>query len=65
MVTEAVNELLRPVRRRRAGLADDTSYLDRVLDTGNGRARRLADSTLAEVHDLLGMGYANRTSSRR
>lgn len=60
VLTEAVNELLRPVRRRRAGLADDTSHLDGVLDAGNARARRLADRTLATVHDLLGMGYANR-----
>jgi tryptophanyl-tRNA synthetase len=60
MVTEAVNELLRPVRRRRAGLAEDTSYLDSVLDTGNTRARQLADTTLGKVHDLLGMTYANR-----
>jgi tryptophanyl-tRNA synthetase len=62
VVTEAVNELLRPVRRRRAVLAADTAHLDGVLDTGNARARRLADSTLAEVHDLLGMSYANRSS---
>jgi tryptophanyl-tRNA synthetase len=62
MLTEAVNELLRPVRRRRAGLAEDTSYLEGVLDTGNARARRLADSTLATVHDLLGMSYANRST---
>jgi tryptophanyl-tRNA synthetase len=60
MLTEAINELLRPVRRRRAGLAEDTSYLDGVLDTGNTRARQLADSTLRTVHDLLGMTYANR-----
>ena len=60
VVTEAVNELLRPVRRRRAGLADDTSHLDGVLDAGNARARRLADRTLATVHDLLGMSHANR-----
>jgi tryptophanyl-tRNA synthetase len=60
MLTEAINELLRPVRRRRAGLAEDTSYLDSVLDTGNTRARHLADHTLTKVHDLLGMTYANR-----
>jgi tryptophanyl-tRNA synthetase len=60
MLTEAINELLRPVRRRRAGLAEDTSYLDSVLDTGNTRARQLADNTLARVHDLLGMTYVNR-----
>jgi len=60
MLTEAINELLRPVRRRRAGLAEDISYIDSVLDTGNTRARQLADNTLTKVHDLLGMTYANR-----
>jgi tryptophanyl-tRNA synthetase len=60
MLTDAINELLRPVRRRRAGLAEDTSYLDSVLDTGNTRACQLADNTLTRVHDLLGMTYANR-----
>ncbi len=59
-LTEAVNELLRPLRRRRAGLAEDLSYLDSVLDSGNDRARQLADNTLTTVHDLLGMTYANR-----
>ncbi|MDP9093587.1 MAG: tryptophan--tRNA ligase [Actinomycetota bacterium] len=60
MVTEAINELLRPVRTRRAGLAQDTAYLDSVLETGNTRARQLADHTLTTVHGLLGMTYANR-----
>jgi len=38
MLAEAINERLRPLRRRRAGLAQDISYLDSVLDTGNARA---------------------------
>ena len=65
MLTEAVNELLRPLRQRRAGLADDHSYLDSVLDIGNDRARQIADDTLMTVHDMLGMTYANRRESRR
>jgi tryptophanyl-tRNA synthetase len=59
-LTEAVNELLRPLRQRRAALADDHSYIDKVLDNGNDRARQIADRTLTTVHDLLGMTYANR-----
>jgi tryptophanyl-tRNA synthetase len=46
----AINELLAPIRRRRAELGDDESYLDDVLDTGNARAREIADKTLTEVH---------------
>ncbi len=59
-LTEAINELLRPLRGRRAALADDVTYLDAVLDAGSARARDLAGDTLTEVHDLLGMSYANR-----
>lgn len=60
LVAEAVNELLRPLRRRRAALVEDVSHLDSVLDAGNAHARGLADETLATVHDALGMSYANR-----
>lgn len=59
-LTEAVNELLRPLRRRRRSLAGDPAYLDSVLDQGNERARRLAEGTLATVHTRLGMDYSNR-----
>ncbi len=63
-LTETVNELLRPLRRRRAGIADDHAYLDGVLDAGNDRARQLAEPTLTAVHDALGMTYANRSGAR-
>ena len=62
MLTEAINELLRPLRNRRADLADfadDPAYLNHVLGTGNQRARRTAEHTLAEVHHALGMTYVN------
>jgi tryptophanyl-tRNA synthetase len=61
-LTEAVNELLQPLRRRRADLVADPAYLDAVLAAGNARAREIADRTLAEVHERLGMTYANRGS---
>jgi tryptophanyl-tRNA synthetase len=60
LLTEAVIELLRPLRQRRAALGDEQTYLDRVLDDGNARARQIAERTLATVHDRLGMTYANR-----
>jgi tryptophanyl-tRNA synthetase len=60
LLTEAINELLRPLRCRRAELAEDIAYLDRVLDAGNARARQIAEGTIAEVHGALGMSYANR-----
>lgn len=60
MLTEAVNEILRPLRQRRAALAGDRSYLDSVLDNGNGHARHIAARTLTTVHSMLGMTYAHR-----
>jgi tryptophanyl-tRNA synthetase len=60
LLTEAVNELLRPLRQRRADIVEDTDYIDAVLDAGNARARGLADNTLTKIHDLLGMTYTNR-----
>jgi tryptophanyl-tRNA synthetase len=63
MLTEAINELLRPLRTRRAGLADDPAYLTQVLATGNQRARHTAEHTLAEVHNALGMTYANLSNT--
>lgn len=64
MLTEAINELLRPLRQRRATLADDRSYIDSVLDNGNDQARQIADHTLTTVHNMLGMTYANRRAPR-
>ena len=57
VVTEAVNELLRPVRARRAELAADPGYLREVLRAGNARAAAIAGQTLAEVRSVMGTSY--------
>ncbi|MDH6126550.1 tryptophan--tRNA ligase [Kitasatospora sp. GP82] len=54
-VTEAVNEYLRPIRARRAELAADRAHLRAVLRAGNERANAVADVTLAEVREVMGM----------
>jgi tryptophanyl-tRNA synthetase len=59
-LTEALNELLRPVRARRREAAADPAELDRILDSGNERARALAADTLSRVHRALGITYADR-----
>lgn len=56
-VTEAVNEMLAPIRRRRAELAHDEGYLRTILSRGNARAREVAEETLADVHTAMGMTY--------
>lgn len=57
MVTEAVNERLRPLRRRRVELAADPGYLLEVLAAGNAVAMDLADATLDEVRRRMHMRY--------
>jgi tryptophanyl-tRNA synthetase len=57
VVTESVNEHLRPIRARRAELAADPGYLRGILREGNARARVIADRTLSEVRAAMGMTY--------
>jgi tryptophanyl-tRNA synthetase len=56
-VTEAVNEMMAPIRARRAEYARDPGYVRRVLREGNERANDVASATLAEVRAVMGMGY--------
>ena len=53
----AVNEMLAPVRARRAEYARDLGYVRRVLRDGNGRAEAVAAATLDEVRAAMGMRY--------
>lgn len=55
LVTEAVNEELRPVRARRAALAAEPGLVRSLLATGAERASALAEATLADVQEALGM----------
>ena len=56
-VTESVNEFLAPIRERRVQLAGDMDYIKDVLHEGNRRANEIAEQTLAEVQDAMGMVY--------
>jgi tryptophanyl-tRNA synthetase len=57
VVTEAVNEHLRPLRQRRRELAADPTIVRHVLEEGNARANRIADRTLQQVRDVMDMAY--------
>jgi tryptophanyl-tRNA synthetase len=57
LVTTAVNEMLAPIRARRAEYARDPGYLRQVLRDGNERANAIASATLAEVRAAMGMRY--------
>ena len=56
-VTEAVNEYFAPIRERRQRYENDLDYVKDVLHEGNRRANEIADQTLAEVQDAMGMVY--------
>jgi tryptophanyl-tRNA synthetase len=57
VVTEAVNERFAGIRARRAELATDLGYVRQVLRDGCERAGTIADATLAEVRNAMGMSY--------
>jgi len=56
-VVTAVNDLLAPVRARRAEFARDLGYVRQVLGDGNERANAIASVTLGEVRAAMGMHY--------
>ncbi|TDD79231.1 tryptophan--tRNA ligase [Actinomadura darangshiensis] len=53
VVTDSVNEFLRPMRARRAELTADRAHLRGVLAEGNERANAIADRTLDEVRAAM------------
>ena len=55
-VGEAVAEYLAPTRERYLELRPDEDTLERTLQEGAERARRLASETLAEVRSVMGVG---------
>jgi tryptophanyl-tRNA synthetase len=57
LLTDAVNERLSGLRRRRAELAADPGYLRAVLVSGNERAREIAGRTLAGVRARMHTAY--------
>lgn len=57
LLTEALNEYLRPLRQRRRALEKDPEFIHGVLRKGITRAREVAQQTLAEVRQAMGMVY--------
>ena len=56
-VTEAVNSYFEPIRERRHRFENDLGYVKDVLAEGNRRANEIAEATLAEVAEAMGMVY--------
>lgn len=56
-VTESVNGYFREIREKRAELAAQKGLVEEVLREGNARANEIANATLAEVREAMGMVY--------
>ena len=56
-VIESVNSFLEPHRARREELAKDMDYVRDVLAEGNKKANAIANETLEQVRDAMGMRY--------
>lgn len=57
IVTDALNEMLAPIRARREELVSNEDYLLSVLAKGNEKANAQAEQTLAEVRQAMQMIY--------
>jgi tryptophanyl-tRNA synthetase len=57
LLTEALNEYLRPLRSRRKELEADMGYIREVLNTGVEQARSVGEQTLLEVRRVMNMEY--------
>lgn len=57
LLTDVVNDGLAAHRRRRAALIAEPGHLRSVLQDGNSRANAIADATLRDVREAMGMTY--------
>ncbi|WP_329781463.1 tryptophan--tRNA ligase [Parolsenella catena] len=55
--TEAVNNRFAEIRERRHAYENELDYVKDVLHEGNRRANEIANATLAEVREAMGMVY--------
>ena len=55
--TQVVNDYLAPIRERRRHFEEDLDYVRDVLHDGNRRANGIAEATLEEVREAMGMIY--------
>ena len=56
-VTECTDAFLAPIREKRAELEKQSDYIHDIIATGNKRANEIAENTLQEVREHMGMVY--------
>lgn len=57
-LTSAINDMLEPIREKRAYYHDHPMFVRDVLNTGINNMRREARSTMEKVRELTGLSYA-------
>ncbi len=55
VLTDSLNDYLKPLRSKRAELEKDPAFIRQVLQSGIARAREFASETLDEVRDVMNM----------
>ncbi len=50
-----INEYMRPIREKREALEKNPDSVQKILDFGNAKARKIADETLSGVKELMGL----------
>lgn len=65
LLTEALNEYLRPLRQRRRELEREPQVIPHVLGQGIAHAREVAQRTLAEVRQAMDMAYQVNHDNRQ
>lgn len=54
---EVLNSFLDPIRQKRADYAKNIDYVEHVLQDGSKKANKLANKTLKEMRDAMGINY--------
>ena len=56
-LADALNDVLNPIRERRANILEKPDFIDEVLMDGSARARAIAVETMKEVRDAIRIAY--------
>ncbi|MCX6807294.1 MAG: tryptophan--tRNA ligase [Patescibacteria group bacterium] len=56
-LAEKINDFLEPIRKQRASFQKDPKFIRKLLDNGRAKAQKIAQETLKEVKQKMGMDY--------
>ena len=56
-LNDVLQSILEPIRKRREEYAANLDYVDQVLMEGSAKANEVANQTLKEVRDAIGINY--------